>query len=306
MSAGRTLLVPLLLALAGCSSFDLVNGITGSGHYVRHPDLVYRDGPRGGLDVYTPAGPANPAPVIVFFYGGGWREGAREDYRFVASELTRAGYVVAIPDYRLHPEVAFPVFVEDGAAAVAWVAGNIAQYGGDASRIVVAGHSAGAHIAALLALDRRYLDAEGIAPDAIGALVGLSGPYDFLPLGDGYLQQVFPEPLRERSQPVNFVRADAPSSLLVHGGDDDTVDVGNSRRLATALSDAGVSVELEIYEGVGHARVVAALASPLDRLAPTARDIAAFLDAVPALSAAQARGSRQPRAARTGNPAAAR
>lgn len=289
------------LCLAGCSSFDIVNGLTNSGHYLRDADLRYRDGERGALDVYRPRSAVGPLPVVVFFYGGGWREGQREDYEFVASELTRAGYIVVIPDYRLHPDVQFPAFVEDAALAVAWVGNHIDSFGGDPARIAVAGHSAGAHIAALLALDTRYLDAAGADAARVAAWIGLSGPYDFLPLDPGYLTEVFPEDSRPQSQPIRYARADAPPTLLIHGGDDDTVWPRNSERMAARLADLGVPVTLHLYPDVGHARVVAALASPFDGLAPTARDIIGFLDGLPAFS-----GSPGTPAARTGSPAARR
>lgn len=110
-----------------------------------------------------------------------------EDYEFVASSLIEAGYAVIIPDYRLFPEVVFPVFVEDGA-----------------------------HIASLLSTDQRFLAEYGIHLDSLQGFIGLSGPYDFLPIESGYLLDVFPNDQREASQPVNFVTAAAPPSLLIH------------------------------------------------------------------------------------------
>ena len=265
------------VAIGGCSSFDVVNGITASGHYSSERDIAYGPGPRQQLDVHVPNRRNANAPVIVFFYGGGWRSGSKADYEFVASRLARAGFVVVLPDYRLYPHVAFPAFVEDGARALHWAQQNAARYGADPRKLYVAGHSAGAHIAALLALDPAYLARLGMARGDIAGLIGLSGPYDFLPLGDGYLHQVFPEDTRAASQPVNFVDAGAPATLLIHGTDDDTVWPRNSERLADRLRESGIDVQLRLYDGVGHARVVAAMASPLDGLAKTADDVIAFV-----------------------------
>jgi acetyl esterase/lipase len=139
------------------------------------------------------------------------------------------------------------------------------------------GHSAGAQIAALIALDQRYLAAAGVASPQIAGLIGLSGPYDFLPINEGYLLDLFPEETREASQAINFASADAPPTLLIHGGDDDIVEEGNSERLAARLRSFGVAVSLKRYDGVGHGRVVVALAPPLDFIAATLDDCIAFI-----------------------------
>lgn len=269
------ILLAVATILTGCSTLTLVNLASPSGRYEHFGDIAYGTHARQKLDFYRPRN-GEAAPVVVFFYGGGWRSGERRGYRFVASALTGAGFAVAIPDYRLHPEVEFPSFVEDAAAAVAWVAAHAGERGGN-GEIYLMGHSAGAHIAALLALDGRYLAAAGVPEADIKGLVGLSGPYDFLPLGEGYLRNVFPEGLREQSQPINFVSQKAPPTLLIHGTDDRVVRLENSENLARALTGAGVPVELVRYEGVGHSRVVGALAPPLEFLGNTKQDTLRFL-----------------------------
>lgn len=272
------LLLPILLS--ACSAFDVINGLTGSSHYQQIADVPYGGLPRQRLDVFVPDAVSPDAPMIVFFYGGGWREGNKADYEFVASALTRAGYIVALPDYRLYPDVRFPDFVEDGAQALALLQARASEYGADPDAVYVAGHSAGAHIAALLALDASYLARAGGDAARLRGLIGLSGPYDFLPLQDGYLVELFPEAQRKDSQPIRFASDRAPAALLVHGTDDDTVEPGNSERLAAALRDHGVNVTLRLYDGVAHARVVAAMASPLSPLAPTVEDIVAFVESL--------------------------
>lgn len=276
----------LLLAaasmLAGCSAFDLINSTSPSGHYQRSVDQRYGELPRQRADVYVPrARNAAGSPLVVFFYGGGWKDGAKANYEFVAASLTRRGIVVVIPDYRLYPDVRFPSFVEDGAAALAWAIDNASRFDADTSRIFVMGHSAGAHIAALLALDPAYLDAAGSDVGALAGFIGLSGPYDFLPIEGGYLADLFPEQRREASQPINFVRVGAPPTLLIHGTDDDTVWPRNSERLAAALEAVDVPVTLRLYEDVGHARVVATLAPPLRFLAATLDDCIEFIRGIP-------------------------
>jgi acetyl esterase/lipase len=278
-------LAPLLLP--GCSVSRLVAAVTPTDHYRRIDGLAYGNDARQRLDLYVPntiaaRGDGADAPVVVFFYGGRWQRGQRAHYAFVGEALASRGFVAAIADYRVYPAVTFPAFVEDGAAAVAWMRSNARRYGGDASRIVVAGHSAGAHIAMLVALDREYLTAAG-APDAVAGAIGLSGPYDFLPLTSDRLRAVFGTPdALPRTQPIRFVRADAPPLLLLHGADDTTVLPANAQRLAERVRSAGGRVDLKLYAGVGHVGLIARLAAPLRDGETVLDDIAAFARLAPA------------------------
>jgi acetyl esterase/lipase len=140
------------------------------------------------------------------------------------------------------------------------------------------GHSAGAQIATLLALNGDYLQAEGLDPTMIAGVIGLAGPYDFLPLQDATLKAIFgPEAQWLESQPIDFVRPGAPPMLLVTGGDDDTVDPGNTQRLATRLRAAGDHVTETIYPAIGHKILIGAFATPLAFLAPVRRDVLDFI-----------------------------
>ena len=134
------------------------------------------------------------------------------------------------------------------------------------------GHSAGAHIASLVALDQSYLSRHSDPEISIRAWIGLSGPYDFLPIEGGFLLDVFPEPSRDQSQPVNYVTSTAPPALLIHGTGDTTVRIENSKSLASRLHEQGVAARLETYDGVGHVGVMLALAPTLDFLANTLQD----------------------------------
>lgn len=267
----------LVVLLAGCSPLELLNKTSPDRHYERTADVAYGPDSRHVLDIYRPASPLPSSPLVVFFYGGGWRSGDKNNYEFVASALTASGITVVVPDYRLFPDVAFPAFVEDAAAAVSWSVRNAGELGVSPDAVFLMGHSAGAHIAALLALDRSYLGRDSGTEVAIRAWVGLSGPYDFLPIEWSYLQDVFPEPVREQSQPVNFVTPDAPPALLIHGTDDSTVRIENSLSLLRRLHEKGVAARLERYEDVGHVSVVLALAPTLDFLADTLQDSRGFI-----------------------------
>ena len=249
-----------LSVLQACSPLTAANtAFVGSG-MTAAADVSYADGARRMLDVYAPEEAQN-APVVVFFYGGSWRNGQRSQYRFVGDTLARRGIVTVIPDYRLYPDVQFPLFVEDGAKAVAWVRDHIAAYGGDPDRIVLAGHSAGAHIAALLALDDGYLQSENVDRRAIRGMLGMAGPYGFDLLTLASTRPIF-ETVgddRDKAIPTVFVSSAAPPMVLLHGRDDDTVEPANTQDLAGALRDSGVPVDVFMYDGVGHVGLLAGL-----------------------------------------------
>ncbi len=277
-----TTLVVAPLAIAGCSSLGTLNAVNnltpGDGGTDRVAvDIAFGSDPRQKLDIYTPAG-TGKAPVVVFFYGGSWSSGRRQDYAFAARALAAQGFVVVVPDYRLVPQVKFPAFVEDGAAAVAWARAHIGDHGGDPARIGVAGHSAGAYIALMLALDPQWLAKAG-APGAIKAAVGLAGPYDFLPFVPGGAADLAlggPGDLGV-TQPIRFARADAPPVLLLNGAEDTTVLPRNATNLAGALTAKGAVAETRIYPKIGHIGILLAVSKPFRGKAPALADSAGFL-----------------------------
>lgn len=232
------------------------------------------------LDVYAPRRGARAAPVAVFFYGGSWDTGRRQDYGWVGQALASRGFVTVVPDYGLYPAVRYPGFLEDGAKAVRWAQDHAAEFGGDPGRIVLVGHSAGAYNAAMIALDHRYLTAVGVSPRHIKALAGLSGPYDFLPLTDPIAERTFgqAEDLAA-TQPTHFVSADSPPAFLATGDADTMVYPKNTVKLAAKLRAAGVEVEEEHYAGVDHVRMVLALSRPFRGRAPVLQQMSEFLHA---------------------------
>ena len=217
------------------------------------------------LDVYRPRGASGPAPTVVFFYGGAWKRGARSQYAFVGRRLADAGMLAIVADYRTYPRAVFPGFVEDAADAVAWARRHAAEYGGDPRRLFIAGHSAGAQIAALLGTDARYLQRVGLAPRELAGVIGLSGPYDFV-VGEAYAP-IFGPPARwPQAQAVNFVDGDEPPFLLIHGTADRVVEPVDSARLDEKLRAAGVSSTLVWLQGAGHSAPLAGFYQ--DRRAP--------------------------------------
>lgn len=242
-------------------------------------DIAYGDHERQRLSLYEPAASPGMGPIVLFLYGGGWREGDRATYAFVGAALAARGFTTVIPDYRLFPEIRFPQFVRDAAAAYRWVAETLAGADGRQRPIVLMGHSAGAHIAALLAVDPAYLEAQGVP--APRALIGLAGPYSFDPTTFETTRDIFAtvsEP--DRARPTRLVTAEAPPTFLAHGLDDATVRIWNTKTFAAALETAGVPVRKSEYEGIGHVGIVLALSWPLRWRAPLFEEVMAFLETV--------------------------
>ena len=251
--------------LASCSPFTVLNGLGPDGGYAKMSSVAYGSSSRQQLDVYQPTVSRNGI-VVVFFYGGGWSMGQRAEYRFVAQTLTRHGATVVVADYRLHPEVVFPEFMHDAAAAVAWTHRNIAQYGGDPAKIYLLGHSAGAHIATLLALDTQYLQLQGVNTTILAGVVGLSTPADFAATLEAKYRPVFVDQARlVLAQPIRYVRADAPPMLLQHGADDTLVLPRNSAVLAQAIQAAGGQARARIYPDKGHSGMLLIFSEVLGR-----------------------------------------
>lgn len=275
----RGLFAPLLgLAAAACSPLSVLNRVgprdRGAGRVAR--DLPYGDDPRQKMDVFAPAQARN-MPVLVFFYGGGWDSGDRKDYGWAAQALAARGFVVFVPDYRLVPQVHFPAFIQDAAAATARAGDLVATYGGDPARLGVIGHSAGAHLAMMITLDRRYMAAVD-QPGLIKAAAGLAGPYDFLPFDVAASRNAFgraPDPTL--TQPVTFARADAPPLWLGHGTDDVVVHDEDTTILCERMTAVGGRCEAKLYPGLNHADLIATFSPLFRKKAPVLDDVTTFL-----------------------------
>ena len=279
----RLFSIVVLPLLCSCQSvfFDVLNAGRAAA-----PAATRIYAPERGLklDIYQPAARSAPAPVALFFYGGSWRYGSRTDYAFVGNALAAAGILTLVVDYRTYPAVRFPGFEVDAASSVRWARDHVGEYGGDPRRMFLVGHSAGAQIVALLATDAHYLAAVGMRPRDLAGVVGIAGPYDFLPLTDPKLIEVFgPESEWPASQPINFVDGDEPPFLLLQGQRDRVVAPRNSEAMEKKLRAARVPVTLNRYPGVGHFRILAGFRYP--RLAPTLRDTIAFVTATSGIDA---------------------
>lgn len=273
----RTLALSLLTVLAGCNGLGALDRLTPHSGYARDTGVAYGADPRQRLDVYRPdPPPAGPAPLVMFLHGGRWSFGEPGQYRFVAQALTARGFIAVLPGYRLYPQVRFPEFAHDAAAALAWTCAHAAELGGDPRAVFVMGHSAGAHLAALVTLDPALREAAGACAPA--GMIGLAGPYDFLPLKDADLQDMFGPPERHAaSQPITYADHPGPPLLLLHGALDSTVRPRNSVHLARAARAASTDVTLLEYRLLNHGTILAALAAPLRGMSSVTDDISAFV-----------------------------
>lgn len=253
------------MLLTACKPVTLLNAMIPKGQMEIERDVPFGALPRQKLDIYQPRLlSGKPLPVVLFFYGGSWDSGSKQDYLFVAEALTAQGYLTVIADYRLYPEVKFPQLMQDPVLAFQWVKQHIAHYHGDPKQVFIMGHSAGAHLAVMLSLNAEYLAAVGLHPDAIAGTVGLAGAYDFLPLSSSRLKAIFAPAAQEWiSQPINFVNGHNPPMLLLTGTADRTVWPKNSINLAHTIQTKGGQVQLITYQGYDHVDMIAKLAKPL-------------------------------------------
>jgi acetyl esterase/lipase len=298
MRMGRIMLIVAAIAILGLGAFALLR-LAGP----RQLDLAdnYWPGKRATItvergityakadpaqryDLYSPAGfardcKAGSYPTLIFFHGGSWRDGDRASYGFVGRAFAERGFHVVVADYRKMPGARFPAFVEDAAAAIAYVHRHLPPCA-DPQRLYVSGHSAGAHIAMLAVLDPKWLAAQKLDSAVVAGVVGLAGPYDFYPFTSDAARAAlgqWPEP--HETQPIQYARGDAPPLLLLSGDADTTVKPRNSRVLAKTITEKGGPALVRFYKGITHSGIVMAIARPFRGKAPVIDDIIAFTKA---------------------------
>lgn len=265
------------ILLAACSPTGIVNLLVSRSGYDIRGGMSYGPDPRQKLDVYVPHDLKGPAPVLLFFYGGAWQSGSRGDYLAFGQSFATRGIVTVVADYRLYPQVKYPAFVQDGAQALAWVHAHIRDHGGDPGRIFVAGHSAGAYNAVMLASEPKFVKAVGGKPDWIAGAIGIAGPYDFLPLREPAYIDIFHGANNAEAMPINHVTGPRPPMLLTTGTEDATVQPGNSDRMAAKLKSMGSDVEIVKYPGIGHLGIILSLAPGLRGRTTLREDMLRFI-----------------------------
>jgi len=241
-------------------------------------DISYGDQPWQKLDIYPQD---NVAPVVVFIHGGSWRHGRKDQYRFAADAFHRLGYTVVVPDYLKYPseKARYPSFAVDAAKATAWVKTNISNYNGDASKLFLSGHSAGAHTVAMVATDGRFLAAEGLSENDISGVAGIAGPYSFIPDWEVTKTVFGPPENYPLMDALNYVDGNEPDTLLLHSSDDVQVGQHNIEKLSAKLEESQVTVETKLYQGVSHIDMVLHLHPWFTKHADIAKDIDNFFKA---------------------------
>lgn len=275
---------PLLYALAGCL---LVTAVCHGGPIEEIRDLPYKSGEslselekgRCKLDLYLPKGRRN-FPTLVWLYGGALTGGERsgESTVKIARRLAGAGIAVAVPDYRLSPGVQFPAYVEDAAAAFAWVRSEIATRGGDPDDVFLGGHSAGAYLSSLVAMDPRYLEKHGLTPDAIAGLVPLTGQmmtHFTVRKERGIGENTI---IADEAAPIYFTREKTPPFLILFGDRDWPARLEENQYFAAAQKAAGNDrVTVLVIPDRDHGSIADRIANPGD---PAAKAIIDFIGRV--------------------------
>jgi acetyl esterase/lipase len=278
----RYLVAVMACLSSACSPVKVLNSFVPDAGYELISSVEYGADSRQKLDIYLPKNTNTlgaAKKVIIFYYGGNWDSGERADYKFAAEALVSQGHIVVVPDYRVYPEVLFPELMVDPVTAAKWVKTNIKKYNGDANKVFLAGHSAGAHIAVMMAVNAEYLATVSLKPTDFAGVIGLAGPYDFLPLTSDTLKKIFgPEDERWKSQPINFVDGKNPPLLLAVGMKDGTVWPRNSINLANKIKENNGQVEVIKFANYGHVDMVAKLAKPLRGNGELLKAISAFIN----------------------------
>lgn len=269
------------------------------------PNIPYDHNPRHMLDVYMPKSPVISSqsqatllqkPVLVFIHGGAWDFGDKCEYQFAGAALAELGHICVVPNYRLFPEVVFPHFIHDVAKAVDALPAILAEHVLLAQpqsqspiqpvQVVLIGHSAGAHTAAMLSCDKQYITNPLV--QVIGC-IGLAGPYD-LPLDDPLVVGKFDgvqvhEVIEQHvdaghvhnqhdANPINLANEQNPPMVLIHGAQDATVGLYHSERFAKRLEQLNIPHRLIVYPKVDHRQIIGGVSWLFRFLNPVYRDIA--------------------------------
>lgn len=277
----RFLLWLCCLTLLGCANVKktaAINLLVPSDGYTKQ-QIRYGSDPQQVLDLYQPRTKLHKTP-IVYVYGSAWtNKFNKSDFTFVAQALTSLGHPVVLPEHRRYPQVQFPVFVEDIAAAIAYLDRTPDVLTKPFDEFILMGHSSGAHTAALLATDQRYLAQRGVKARLTG-LIAMSGPYD-LPLEDDEVAPIFSTANAQQTNLPRMTRPNMPPTLLLHGLADTRVPPYHTTRFRDALLANNTEVTTRLYPGVDHEKLLGGIALPLRFMSNSFTDIRQFLQRYP-------------------------
>jgi acetyl esterase/lipase len=271
------LLSSSLLSSCVSGGLKVINSLAKSKEFESHQNLPYADKAHNNLNLFIPKN-QNIKATIIFFYGGCWGNCStlnKDHYLFVVDTLVQQGYAVVVPDYRKFPDVLFTEIIEDAKLATQWTIQNLKRYDITNENIFLMGHSAGAHMAAMLVADENFL---GKDLNRISGFIGLAGPYDFYPFTDQYMYKLFsPENDYFNSLPINFINGNEPPHLLLQGKKDKRVFIHNAVNLAEKLKLNGVDHQLVLYEKMSHTRILLSLSKVFKNRSNVINDITQFI-----------------------------
>ncbi|MAQ71233.1 MAG: thioesterase [Alphaproteobacteria bacterium] len=253
-----SLLAVLFMTACTKATFSVINIPTSLNNKIEVANAVYDQKNNLSLSVYQSKSQIKkPQEVVIFFHGGRWETGSREDYKFIGYKLAEEGFLVVIPDYRKYPDVKFPAFVEDAAQAIAWVDDNIMNTNAfQGESLTVMGHSSGAHIGALALADASYLAKLDKAPSVVDKFIGLAGPYSFTPEADDLKDMFGPAYNYPNMQVTTFIDGFEPHMYLLHGDADETVEAYNYQKLEQAITAKGGKVTVKVYKDIDHTDIL--------------------------------------------------
>jgi acetyl esterase/lipase len=217
-----------------------------------HLDISFGPDAKQKLDVYMPSGKVANAPVLVFLHGGGFREGDRAHYGYIAESYARHGVITVLPSYRLTPAgFSYPAATTDAQMALQWVFRTIERHGGNPGAMVLAGHSAGAILAAELGVNRAWMSGLGIPRDSLKAVVPVSGRYDLRGEAPGRSAYVPTSELKERASPILHV-VDPVPKFIIAVGTAESAYMQPSRDFSEVLRKSNVRADFVTLEGQKH------------------------------------------------------
>jgi arylformamidase len=233
--------------------------------YPHHLDIAFGETPKQRLDVYLPENSVKNAPVLLFLHGGGFMEGDRAHYGYVARPYVEKGIITVVSGYRMAKRgVPYPAQSDDTKAAIIWIYKNIAKFGGDPNMLFLSGHSVGATLAADVSFDRSWMKQAGVPHDAIKGIAAISGDYDLSP-GENVDYAPTAE-LEARASPLRHI-VDPAALAVVAAGTSEGKMRASSEEMERQLKAKGVSTRLLVMQGADHKDTVLALGDPASPLA---------------------------------------